>query len=123
MQPRQGQTPHSLSSKTKNAAMLREEPTIFVLKNEKCGHARSEPALPCPQKRKMQPRQGQNPHSLSAKMKNAAMPKVEPALPVLKNEKCGHAKGRTPIPCPQCWKPLFWPSCYAHCTTNLNRTL
>ncbi|EKN63772.1 hypothetical protein BAZO_16254, partial [Schinkia azotoformans LMG 9581] len=50
----------------KNAAMLRAEPTLPVRKNEKCGHVKGRAHILCPQKRKMRPRQGQNPHSLSA---------------------------------------------------------
>ncbi|MEC1720076.1 hypothetical protein [Schinkia azotoformans] len=73
----------------------------FFYSSKKCGHAKGGTCTPCPQKRKMRPCQGRNLHSLSAKMKNAAMPGAEPALLVRKNEKCGHAKGRTHSPCPQ----------------------
>ncbi|MGG3779274.1 hypothetical protein, partial [Schinkia azotoformans] len=54
----------------------------FIHSHKKCNHGKSGTRAPCPQKRKMRPCQEQNPHSLSAKMKNATMPKAEPPLPV-----------------------------------------
>ena len=82
MRPCPGRNLHSLSTKMKNAAMPRAEPALLVRKNEKCGHVKGRTHSPCPQKWKMRPRQGQTPHSLSAKPKNAATPRADPALPV-----------------------------------------
>lgn len=55
----------------------------------------------------MRPHQGEPSQSLSAKRKNAAKPRAEPALPVRKNEKCGHVKGRTHTPVRNAGKPSF----------------
>ena len=84
--------------------MPRAKPALPVRKKEKCGHAKGGTRTPCPQKRKMRPCQGWNTYSLSAKAKNAAMPRAEPALPVRKKEKCGHVKGGPRVSCPQCRK-------------------
>ncbi|EKN62468.1 hypothetical protein BAZO_21003 [Schinkia azotoformans LMG 9581] len=55
-----------MSAKKKNTAMPKAKPALPVRKKEKCGHAKGKTDTPCPQKRKMRPRQGQTSHSLSA---------------------------------------------------------